>query len=484
MTHKPISLHNICLCFGKKVCFDDFNTQIQFGSRIAIIGRNGSGKSTMLKLLLSQQAASSGELNIPSDVIFSYVPQVIDQFTSLSGGQRFNKLLTSALASNPNVLLLDEPTNHLDARNRKNLLKKINDFYGTTIIVTHDIEVLRNCVDTIWHIDNGCITEFSGNYDDYMRESALKRHALEKRITELKREKNNMHTALMQEQSRAAKSKSKGQKSIAQKKWPTVVSNAKFSRAQQTSGKKKYAIDHKKNVLTEELSATRLAEIITPTFSLLPSDNVHSTLVTISSASIAYTEQDVLLQDINISVAAQERVAIIGDNGSGKSTIIKAILNDPNIIKTGEWIVPKRQDIGYLDQHYTNIAADKTVLELLSDQVPAWSEIQCRRHLNDFLFKSNADVNTLGRELSGGERARLSLAMIAARPPKLLILDEITNNLDMETTEHVAQILQAYPGAIIIVSHDFEFLRKIKVDITVLVDKSEHSLTTTHGVAK
>ena len=475
MTHKPISLHNICICFRKKVCFEDFSTRIHFGSRIAIIGRNGSGKSTLLKLLLGQLEASSGELNIPADATFGYVPQVIEQFDSLSGGQRFNKLLTTALSSNPNVLMLDEPTNHLDARNRKNLLKNLNNFYGTLIIVTHDIDVLRNCVDAIWHIDSGRITEFSGNYDDYIRECDIKRHSLEKKIALLKREKNSMHTSLMQEQSRAAKSKIKGQKSIAQKKWPTVVSNAKFSRAQQTSGKKKYAIDQKKNILTEELSAMRLPEIITPKFALLASDNVHSNLVTISDATIAYSKQNILLKDINISVSSQDRMAILGDNGSGKSTIIKAILNLPSIIKTGEWIVPNTNEIGYLDQHYANISAEKSVLQLLSEQAPSWNLIQVRRHLNDFLFKSNDDVNTLGRELSGGERARLSLAMIAARPPKLLILDEITNNLDMETKQHVIQILQAYPGAMIIVSHDLEFLKKIHVTITMMIDK--HAIT-------
>lgn len=463
--HQPILLQDISLSFRKKTCFEHFTAQIHAGSRIAIIGRNGSGKSTLLKMLMALHNTSSGELCVPADVVFGYVAQVIDNYDTLSGGQRFNKALTSALAKAPNALLLDEPTNHLDARNKRHLIRHLNNFFGTLIIVTHDAEVLRNCVDTIWHIDAGHIVEFSGNYDAYMQQTAHKRQALEKNIALLNREKHNMHTALMKEQQRAAKSKSKGQKNIAQKKWPTVVSNAKSSGAQQTSGKKKAAISQNKNQLMGELSALRLPEVIVANFPLSPTDKARGTLVSISFASIAYTPDQPLIKDIHISLSAQDKMAIIGDNGSGKSTLLKAILNFPDIIKNGQWSVPRADAIGYLDQHYANVAPDKTVLESLSELVPAWEDKQIRYHLNAFLFKSNADVNTLGKELSGGEKARLSLAMIAAKPPQLLILDEITNNLDLETRQHVIQILQSYPGALLVVAHELDFIEKINVDV-------------------
>ncbi len=124
----------------------------------------------------------------------------------------------------------------------------------------------------------------------------------------------------------------------------------------------------------------------------------------------------------------------------------------------------KRKDIGYLDQHYGTLHPDKTVLETIADLVPAWSHAEIRRHLNDFLFRKNEEVNSPVSTLSGGEKARLSLAQIAAKTPKLLILDEITNNLDLETKEHVAQVLKAYPGAMIVISHDADFLEEIVVN--------------------
>lgn len=164
-------------------------------------------------------------------------------------------------------------------------------------------------------------------------------------------------------------------------------------------------------------------------------------------------------------------MAIIGDNGSGKSTLIKAILGDESVCKTGDWHVIKREDIGYLDQHYGTLNPDKTVLETISDLVPNWSHTEVRRHLNDFLFRKNEEVNAIVSILSGGEKARLSLAQIAAKTPKLLILDEITNNLDLETKEHVVQVIKAYPGAMIIISHEADFLEEIGISEVVDVGK-------------
>lgn len=467
--HKPISLKHISLFFADKLCVEDFSAHIHFARRIAIIGRNGCGKSTLLQLLMGLKQPTSGKLHVPDDVSFSYVPQVIEEFACLSGGQRFNKSLTAALSSAPNVLLLDEPTNHLDSSNRKSLFRKLNHFYGTLIIVTHDIELLRSCVDELWHMENGCITKFSGSYDDYIRECASKRQSVAKKLAVIKQEKQQLHASLMQEQQRAAKSKRQGQKHIVQRKWPTVKSHAKTSRALTTSDRKKTAIDKKKSNLIGELSALQLPAVIVPTFNLLASVQRSGTLLSVSQGSIGYVAQTPLVSDINLSLSSAERMAILGDNGSGKTTFIKALMGADHVIRSGDWKMPAMHDIGYLDQHYANVVADKSVLDSFVDWVPAWSMTAVRCHLSDFLFKTNHEVNTLGGYLSGGEKARFSLALIAAKPPKLLILDEITNNLDLETKAHVAQILKDYPAAMIVVSHDQEFLDHIAIDVTVSI---------------
>ena len=463
MNHKPIQLKNVSLSFPHKICFEAFNAQIPYGSRIAIMGRNGSGKSSLLNMINGTLTPTSGEIKIPDDAHIGYVPQLFTESTSLSGGQRFNAALTKVLSRDPNVLLFDEPTNNLDAKNRASLMRMLRSFPGTLIIVSHDVELLRTCIDTLWHIDNDHIHIFSGNYDDYMHERNIKRSSIEQELSRLDRQKKDTHHALMKEQARAAKSRATGEKYIEQRKWPKAAAKLKGAQAEHTAGSKKTEISQKKETLSEALADLRLPEIILPTFSITAADIGNKTLVSISEGTVGYQHEKPILHDISLSVTAGERIAIMGDNGSGKSTLIKGILNDPTVIKSGNWHVPKQSDIGYLDQHYGTLSPTQSVFETIAELVPTWSHAEIRRHLNDFLFRKNEEVNALLATLSGGEKVRLTLAQIAAKTPQLLILDEITNNLDLETREHVIQVLKEYPGSMIVISHDEDFLDKIGI---------------------
>lgn len=268
-----------------------------------------------------------------------------------------------------------------------------------------------------------------------------------------------MHKNLMQEQQRASKSKNKGKKSIDSKKWPTVTAKCKALRAQETTGKKKLSIENKKQDLSKQLSDLRLPEIIKPKFSIRAEDIGNHVVVSVENASCGYISP--ILTEINFSLRAKDKISIKGDNASGKSTLIKAILNNSNIQKEGNW--NSVLDIGYLDQHYSVLNPKISVLETISSLniYKDMSEIRC--HLNDFLFRKNEEVNLLISELSGGEKARLCLAIIAAKTPKLLILDEVTNNIDLETRQHIIQVLKNYPGAIIVISHDEDFLKEIDI---------------------
>lgn len=467
--HRPISLKDISFSFSNKDCFEDFSSTIYPGSRIAIIGRNGSGKSSLLNILLGKLSPLGGDITIPDGTCIGYVEQIIDDFNDISGGQRLNKRLSEALAQFPDLLLLDEPTNHLDKDNRKSLMQMLKRYQGTLIVVSHDTELLRNCIDTLWHIDNNRIYEFTGSYDDYMQEIKQKRTSIEKELASLKRDKKYTHNALMKEQKRAAGSKAKGQKSIEQRKWPTIVSKSKALRAEQTYGKKKLAIDKKKQQLTDQLLELRLPEIILPKFSLMPESISSGNLLSISDASIGYTADKIILKNISLAVGGKDRIAICGKNASGKSTILKAILGKDEIYKTGDWYLPRADYIGYLDQHYSNLKPELSVIQHIQELRPDWTEIEARRHLNDFLFRKNEEVMQIATNLSGGEKARASLSVIAAKTPRLLILDEITNNLDLETKEHVIQVLKEYPGAMIIVSHKEDFLKAIDIDHTCTI---------------
>ncbi|MEI6188404.1 MAG: ATP-binding cassette domain-containing protein [Alphaproteobacteria bacterium] len=425
--------------------------------RIAIIGKNGSGKSNLLKIIQGQIDPSEGNIKTPENVVFGYLPQLITEFSE-SGAERFNKTLSQVLAINPNILLLDEPTNHLDSGNRQSLLRMISKYSGTLVIASHDIELLRNSVDILWCIDNKKVRIFKGIYDDYILEIAKRRSAIEQELYISHKKTKEFHQSLMKEQTRAKNSKKQGKKYIEQKKWPTIVSKAKACRAAENTGKKKKQIDIRKQELIENLSELRMPEIIKPKFSLL-AEKSNKTVLSIVDGSVGY--QKPIINNINLIIAGNERVAIVGDNGSGKSTLIKAILNIPNITKSGEWYVPIMSNIGYLDQHYNNLNLNFTLLEKINNLVPSWPHSKIRQHLNDFLFHKNEEVNALIATLSGGEKVRACLAKIAVNTPKLLILDEITNNLDLGTKEHVIEVLIEYPGAMIVISHDEDFLKRV-----------------------
>ncbi|MBN9228028.1 MULTISPECIES: ABC-F family ATP-binding cassette domain-containing protein [Legionella] len=463
MHHKPIQLKDLGLTYPHKICFQDFSGEIHFGERIALIGRNGSGKSTLLKMLAGFCSASAGEIQMPQDVRFGYLPQVIEECPELSGGQRLNQALTKILSVDPNVLLLDEPTNHLDRRNRRSLMRKLLHYPGTLVIASHDTELINTVTDTLWHIDLGKITVFRGAYFDYQQMLEDKKASIEQELSRISREKKESHLALMKTQERNKHSRVSGEKKIAQRKWPTIRSHTKLANAMTTGDKRLSQINHKKQHLLEELSSLTLPQTIKPKFKLNGLDH-QKPLIRIQDASIAYEAFDVILEGIHFHLNGCERVALYGDNASGKSTFVKAILEDSHIKKTGEWTLPERNTIGYLDQHYQHLDCDETVLNLMKSQMPHASHAELRVHLNDFLFRKNEEVEIKVKYLSGGEKARLSLALIAAKPPKLLILDEVTNNVDLETRTHIIEVLREFPGAMLVISHDHDFLESIHIE--------------------
>lgn len=443
-----IHLSNLTLVFPHKVCFEDFSANITEGDRIAIIGRNGSGKSSLLKLIHEKIGNSISFL----------VPQIITENEKLSGGERFNKKLSEALAHNPEFLLLDEPTNHLDISNRHSLMRMIKKFHGTIIIVTHDLEILRNCTNTIWHIENGKITIFNGNYDEYMIEQKHKADSISKKLSSIKTQEKILRKKMDKNQEKAAKSRASGEKKIANKKWMKVVGNSKASRAEKSHGKNLRDLNDSKKELAESLNEIFIPEVLEPKFNFEGIGFGDS--FAIIDGTVGYSPNNFILRDININL--EHSLAIIGNNGSGKTTLVRAIMDDPAVYKSGQWNVPKK--VGYIDQHYSILEADKTPFETIKECAPNLNTVEIRKYLNDFLFRKNEEVNSQIKYLSGGERARLCMAKIAINPPALLILDEITNNIDLETRNHIADVLKNYRFKFIVISHDEDFLQTIGIE--------------------
>ena len=459
-----IQISELSICYGEIPCFNDFNYTIYPYEKIAIIGDNGTGKSSLLKLLAQVNDIShEGNINLSEEITIGYVPQIITEYNDLSGGQRFNKALTQALASNPMLLLLDEPTNHLDRNNRKSLIRLLQNYPAAQIIVSHDVEMLDNCVDTLWHIHDGHIDIFTGKYSIYRERLKKEKQKLLAHIAQLKQAKQQQHIALMHEQQRAKSSRSQGEKNIEQRKWPTITSKAKARRAETTSGKKLAQLNEAKDTLVNQLSELWQPEELGYSFNLT-TNKTNKPILTINDGKCGYLGGEDILRHINLNLFGKSKTALLGANGSGKSTLVKAIMHDSTVKTSGEWIIPQPHDIAILDQHYSNLPNSKTIIDYINDLNTSFTHSELRAFLNQFLFRKNHEVNNLISNLSGGEKARLSLAAIALTNPSLLILDEITNNIDLTTREHIIQILDSYPGAMLVISHDADFLQAIHIE--------------------
>lgn len=458
MSHQPITITNLSLDFPHKVCFEGFNTQILPGDRIGIIGRNGSGKSSLVKMLMGQMDPSGGKITGIDDLTVGYVPQTVLEHTELSGGERFNKAFTEAIATQPDLLILDEPTNHLDQNVKYSLLRKLDGYNGTLIIVSHDLDVLTHTVDKLWHIKDGKIVVFSGDYDDYMYENGLALASQQKILNDLKKEKKKLKIQRQQESQKAGKAGKKKAKDN-----DKLGFDAKSDNAQAKADAKIAKLNERLGNVQSSLQQNRLPEEYKLKFNI---GNAYvqsgANLVSVSFGECSYGAH-IILSDVFFSMAPMDKVSISGNNASGKTTFIKAIMQNKSVNVSGDWFLPKPSDIGYLEQHYTNLNPDDTVEGVIQKHAPSMDAKAIRKHLNDFLFRKNEEVFAKVKTLSGGEKARLSLAQIAARPPKLLILDEITNNIDLETKEYIISVLNAYAGAFIIVSHENGFLDRLNL---------------------
>ncbi|MCE2993271.1 MAG: ATP-binding cassette domain-containing protein [Alphaproteobacteria bacterium] len=470
---KHINITDLSISFGSKTYIEKFSTNITHSSRIGVIGRNGAGKTSLLNSIASHDQGMDHVVKIDQAMKIGYLAQITDNISTQSHGEFLISTIASLLRDDVDVLILDEPTNHLDKRNRQYLFNMLDEFDGILIFISHDPEMLDRCANEIWHLKDGHVHISKCKYSDYIRQIEGQRDNIAHQVSLLNKEKEAIHNALMKEQERASKSRKNGQNNIDNKKWPTVRSKTKFGRASTTYMSKKSELANKRSCLNNAIADIEVIKTIKPTFHLNATCKKDDIIFSVQRAGVGYMDK-MILNDLYITLRANSRIAVVGYNGSGKSTLLKAIIDDRSVIKSGAWYVKNGLSIGYLDQNYCNITQDSLeikVIDVIRNVVPGWSNNQIREHLNSFLFQKNDEVNKKVFQLSGGERARLSLAKVAAKSPDLLVLDEITNNLDIETKSYLAQALNHYRGALIIVSHEDEFIECIAIEELIVLDK-------------
>ncbi len=502
-----LTLNGVDFGVGSPLLLDGVDLAIEPGERIALIGRNGAGKSTLLRLLAGEHKPDDGEIRIEGGVRIARLEQEVpagaagsvfdvvaeglgemgkfladyhhlihadeidtdalsavqakiedangwslDQrvtetltkldldgdadFTRLSGGMKRRVLLARALVSAPDLLLLDEPTNHLDIAAIDWLEGFLKAWSGALIFVTHDRRFLRALATRIIEIDRGQLTSWPGDWDNYLRRK-------EERLNAETQENARFDKMLAQEEIwirqgiKARRTRDEGR-----------VRRLKAMRDERAQRR-----DLSGNVRMETAQAGASGKKV----------------IEAKEVSFAFGER-VLLNNVSTTILRGDRIGLIGANGSGKTTLLKLLLGDLQP-QSGEIKVGTQLQVAYFDQYRATLREDWNALENVSEGKD-FVEINGKQkhaigYLQDFLFTPERARAPITR-LSGGERNRLLLAKLFAQPSNLLVMDEPTNDLDVETLELLEELLGEYPGTLLLVSHDRDFLDSVVTSTLVM----------------
>ena len=485
-----------------RTLFKNVQLSLAADERVALVGANGVGKSTLLQILAGQIEPSAGSVwrnasiyylpqistirqQIKADTVQNFLFSISDEWwkisdiletqfntmldfslsiASLSGGELTKLFLAIGLSQQPNVLLLDEPTNHMDYLALEELSQFLKQFDGAFVIVSHKPFFLDRVVDTTWELTPNGVSVYGGNFSLYREqkqaelEARLRSHEVAKK--ELKRAK----TAAMQEQQRAAQSRRNGRQKFLSGSIDKMAAGGLRRKAEVTAGKLKQKHEAAISDADQKVVETKVRTNKATSIQLEQTSQKHKNLIQIQGANL-WVANRLLIENIKFHLASGERVAIAGANGSGKSSLAKAILNREGthaFLESGEVSVSPTMNVVYLDQTYELVNRDFTIVENIQAANPGLEYQLIRQQLGHFLF-FNDDVYKSASVLSGGELARLALAMLGISKIDLLILDEPTNNLDIPTVEQMVQAVNEYHGGLWVISHDLDFLSRIQI---------------------
>lgn len=453
-------------------------------ARIGIVGDNGSGKSTLLKLLAGEILPEKGRVDRRID--FKYFAQIdtvdqhlveeIDfellsrfrvpnQMAHFSGGEETKYRLAQVLSTYTTGLLLDEPTTHLDQRSVQMLIEELRYYYGTLVFVSHDRLFLNELADKIWEVSGHTIKEYTGNYDDYVKQKEQEVIAQERAHDDYLRERKKLENSMIKKEQQAKKmAQSSNQKSRSNKnsRKPDRLSGTK----QKESGQKgimKAAKSMEKRLekLTEVARVQKKHPI---DFPQSETTVLHNKFPVVGESVTIHYDEKILLDEVNFAFALGKNIAIIGSNGSGKSSLLRHILQQKNGVK----LSPKVTFAVYeqRDYHYVE---DLTVLQYLMRQTE-YPESLIRSMLHHLSFSPEAIQQSVC-SLSGGEATRLSLATLFAKPSNVLILDEPTNFIDLRTMNALEYFLKQYHGTVLFTSHDPYFVQQVADQVYEIKDR-------------
>ena len=492
-----IDINNITVRIGNKTLLENASAHIADGWKVGIVGANGCGKSTLFRVLLGMQETELGEINFPSGARISTVAQemkdidihVLDYVLSqdkerqelleklknaeeselaeiherlnfissssaegrasailsglgfsnddfsrpikeFSGGWRMRLALAAALFAPSDILLLDEPTNHLDLEASVWLENHLQKYRGTLLLISHDRYILNDLCNHIIHFENKKLNVYNGNYDTFQTTRSLQREVLAKQITKQEQQRKHLQSFIDRFRYKATKAK---------------------------QAQSRMKMLEKMEVLPP------LSSEYSSSFEFPEAQKMASPLIKLDSVSVGY-DDNVVLKNLNLNIGNDDRIALLGANGNGKSTFAKLLSGRLNPM-SGNVIKSSKLEVGYFAQHQSEeLPLDMSACEYLTSLMPEMPKTKIRAHLAAFGL-SQEKATTQIALLSGGEKARLLFAVMSRKSPALLILDEPTNHLDIEGRDALLEALNAYNGAVILITHDLHLVELVADDL-------------------
>ena len=464
------ALKSVSLSFGTNQLFSDVNLYINRGDKISLIGRNGSGKSTLLKVISGVQEPDSGEIFIQPGIKIAYMPQEPDfsGFTTLrdvilsglsdktqnykadkliqlfninadispltaSGGEKRKAALAKTLIGDPDILLLDEPTNHLDITTIEILENVIKNFLGAVVVISHDRMFLSNISQTTFWLDRGILRRNNKGFkffeewqDQVIEQEIIEQKNLNKKLEE---ETEWLHKGVTARRRR---------------------NQGRLRRLQQLRLERKEQIKQIGNINLNVEEGDYRSKLVIEAKNISKSFGEH-----------------LIVKDFSTRIIKGNKIGIAGPNGAGKTTLIKLLTKrlepDSGFVRIG-----KNLQEAYFDQNRLSLDPKKTLWQTLCDKGDHILVHGQYRHviayLKDFLFRPD-QAHCPVSALSGGEKNRLMLAVALAQPSNFLVLDEPTNDLDMDTLDLLQEVLSDYEGTMLIVSHDRDFLDRVVTSV-------------------
>lgn len=459
-----ISVSNVVFGYdADNVLLDGVCAVINDTDKVAIVGANGSGKTTFLRLLAGDLQPDSGQVVRNTDV---YVVKQINSHGTKSGGETQAFELGRALDSGAGILLLDEPTNNLDADAKQWFIDKMHAYSHGVVMVSHDRELLGH-VDKIIELEKGKIKIYGGNYDFWVGQKQIMRESMQNKYVDAEKEINRLIATLGVAQNTCQHHNTKQAKDKQNRaSGSRIEANALKGKSQETEAKKRAKIQAKINrqiEVRQELGRQMKNDKIKIP---VPNKKFYSKeLVRINAMNFAYGDKKIF-QNFDFVMYGGNRVRLCGKNGSGKTTLLKIITGQLELQSGSMQTFGK---IAYLNQDLSILDKNKSLVENVMD-IAGVRKHEAHAVLANFGFRGDETIKRVG-VLSGGELLKATLAVVLGgeNQPDLLILDEPTNNLEIDSIEILEDALNQYQGAILLVTHDQMFAQNINVDSVVQI---------------